>query len=272
MQKFFIALAAFLIFSTVLAFSDIGPKNSHKVAIDYLQKHGIVAGFADGEFKANQSITRAELAKILVKVRGIQTDTKRFRNCFPDVGAEWFAVFVCQAKHQEWIAGYPNSTFQPANFLNRAEAVKIILTALGVGLDDFSQFPDVVSTDWFAIFAATTHSQNLLDVTKFQANRAITRGEVAETIFRILVTKDSGADVFDANLLANFNLIKSPSEILAGSLDFPYTDFTNLGITNWEVKNGIWTLQPTLEFAEKKYQFATPQNYVAALQKIQTHF
>ncbi len=272
MRKIFVALVVSLIFSSAFAFSDVEEDYSSKSAIDYLAQHAVVAGFPDGEFKADQNITRAELAKIVVKIRGENPDSQEFSNCFPEVNTEWYARFVCFAKQKDWFVGYPDGSFQPANFVNRAEAAKIILSALGVAFDDSQKFSDIATEDWFAIFANTIRSKDLLDFTSFTADKEITRGEVAELVFRILVLKDSGEDFFDPQLAIEFDIQKIPAEVLANSMDFPATTFTNLQITKWQISGGLWLQKPILEFNGKSFEFSTPQDYITTLQKIQKHF
>jgi hypothetical protein len=275
MRKIFLGFIAFLFSATTLAFSDVGSSHPNSDAIDYLARHGVVAGFSDEKFKPNQAINRAELAKMVVKARGVQPDTRKFRNCFLDVNAEWFAMFVCQAKHQEWISGYDNGNFQPSTLVNRAEASKIIFNTLGAALSDVQKFPDTDDSDWFAVFADTIKSRNLLDSESFEASREITRGEIAEIIFRILIIKSLGADAFDASMTAGFDFQKTPADIIANSVDFPGTaiaPMVNFSMSDWLVSSGVWHTKPIIQFNGRSYEFATPQDYAAVLETIQQHF
>jgi len=271
MRKILAAFAAFLTFSTALAFSDVGSGDPHKNAIEYLARHSVVAGFSDGEFKSRQRITRAELAKIVVGVRGENPSPREFNSCFADVAGEWFARFVCSAKNENWIDGYSDGAFRPGAEVDRAEAAKIVVNALGVALDDSTKFSDVAD-EWFAPFANTMRARNLFDGTIFSAGQKITRGEVAEIIFRALVVKNFGESKFISTLVDDFDFDISPAAIVASTLDFANSENANLRITKWRLKTDGWTVQPTLEFNGKQFSFATPQNYAAALQKIRNHF
>lgn len=53
---------------------------------------------------------------------------------------------------EEVIEGYDDGTFRPANFINRAEFVKMIVTGLGIDPDedDFAECFDDVESEWFA--------------------------------------------------------------------------------------------------------------------------
>ncbi len=58
------------------------------------------------------------------------------------------------------INGHPDGTFRPQDIVNRAEALKIILGGIGIGIDidndgTNSIFPDVKKSDWFAPYVTT---------------------------------------------------------------------------------------------------------------------
>ncbi len=273
MRKIFVTLAATLFAcSSVLAFSDVSSDNGYKTAIDYLAKQRVVSGFFDGEFKPQQRITRAELAKIVVGARGESPSVREFRSCFDDVANEWYARFVCFAKNANWLSGYADGKFRPGAEVNRAEAAKIIVNALGLALDDSATFSDVDVRTWYAPYANTVRARNLLDDTTFAASTKITRGEVAQIIYRTLVVKKSGATKFTFGLIAGFDTQTKPAAIISSTLDFANAQNSGVRITKWFFANYKWTIKPALEFNGGTYYFATPQDYVAALKTIQKHF
>ena len=102
-------LSLFLVVNTILpamaAFSDVSGSNPHKTAIEYLQTHNVLQGYEDGTFRPDFSVNRAELVKIVVAGQGINPDANTHKNCFSDVGTEWFAPYICYAKAQGWIQG-----------------------------------------------------------------------------------------------------------------------------------------------------------------------
>ena len=126
-KKLFAGLTATAITLSLLptgfaAFSDISLGTEYQAAIKDLQSKGVIEGYADGSFKPKAGINRAEFLKILLESRGdISTDGK---NCFPDVTNQWFAKYVCFAKANDIVAGYPNGTFGPEKEINFVEASK----------------------------------------------------------------------------------------------------------------------------------------------------
>lgn len=95
---------------------------------------GVVQGYGDGDFKVDQTINRAEFATLIVRIRGLEQGAKfaQYQNTFTDVNsADWFAGFVNVASGQEIIKGFPDKSFKPKNEVTYAEAVTMIVRALG---------------------------------------------------------------------------------------------------------------------------------------------
>jgi len=171
-------------------FKDLSDKNSNKTAILSLYKKGIISGYPDGSFKPTKTINRAELTKILVESTGVRPNLANYKNCFPDVTIEWFAPYVCYAKAQKWVEGYPDGKFMPANTVNNAEAIKLILRSQNVQdkpLTSNIPFSDVDKTAWYAQVAVTARDFGILeDTVSFRPSEGKTRGAVCENIFRLL--------------------------------------------------------------------------------------
>lgn len=148
-------------------------------AIGTLENKGIVSGYPDGTFKPDFEINRAEFTKIVVNAFGI---TPSGMYCFLDVKDEWFAPYVCAARSMGIINGYPDGTFGPEKNINMVEALKIIMeTAWGV------KFQADPGQDWYypyVMYAVKTPLDFILYRNDYGDN--VTRGEMAEMIFRLL--------------------------------------------------------------------------------------
>ena len=116
--------------SSPQVYSDIRAGHDNFNAIAMLSEDEVIAGYADGTFKPNGSINRAELTKMVVAWMAEDMDLSSYKNCFPDVQTEWFAPYICYAKSQGWVNGYPDGTFKPAAQVNRAEAIKITFNVM----------------------------------------------------------------------------------------------------------------------------------------------
>ncbi|MBU1089979.1 S-layer homology domain-containing protein [Patescibacteria group bacterium] len=162
-------------------FSDVSIDTAHANAILEIAARGIISGYSDGSFKPDLQINRAELLKILVeatKDAGIQISGS---NCFPDVGNEWFAPFVCYGKARGWVAGYPDGNFLPANPVNRAEALKIVANAFNWNIAETTE------GEWYLPFANAALSEGaLLPAEAKDYGNAQNRGFIAELVWRAI--------------------------------------------------------------------------------------
>jgi len=99
-----------------------------------LQALGLVAGYGNGDFGVDRTITRAEFATLVVRARGLEQGAKlaQFQSSFVDVkSSDWFAGFVNVASGQEIVKGFPDKSFKPQAQVTYAEAVAMIIRALG---------------------------------------------------------------------------------------------------------------------------------------------
>ena len=103
-------------------------------AVGKLVYLGIIHGFEDGTYRPDQPVTRAEFAKIIVASLGVGESAQYVAGAtkFPDVGADhWASGYVNVAVDMGIINGYPDGTFLPENQVTYAEAIKMIVAALG---------------------------------------------------------------------------------------------------------------------------------------------
>ncbi len=102
--------------------------------VNRLNALGLVAGYGNGDFGVDRTITRAEFATLVVRMRGLEQGAKlaQYQSNFTDVKtSDWFAGFVNVASGQEIVKGFPDKTFKPQNQVTYAEAVTMIVRALG---------------------------------------------------------------------------------------------------------------------------------------------
>lgn len=110
-------------------FSDI---KNHWAAnnISFLSSEKIVAGYKNGKFLPNKSITRAEASAMLSNYL-IYNDLpfvyKQNAKKFSDVsGSAWYSRSIDSLSNMKIVAGYLNKKFEPNNLITRAEFITII--------------------------------------------------------------------------------------------------------------------------------------------------
>lgn len=168
--------------SLALAFTDVSSSNQHNEAIQYLQQKGIIQGYTDGTFRPNSPINRAEFLKILLEAKspGIAV-AQNLANCFPDVAAAWYSPYICYAKTNGIVSGYPDGNFKPQNNINLAEALKMVLETYDIEMKFFT----TADTKWYEPYYLTAELNGWLSNINHDVAHLVTRGEMAQLIFAI---------------------------------------------------------------------------------------
>jgi hypothetical protein len=173
------------------SFSDVSSGHENYNAISYLKEKGIINGFADGTFKPENKLNRAEAIKVIIEAFDYASVT--YSGGFSDVKAgDWFSSYVASGKKEGIINGYSDGSFKPGNTLLLAEALKIVLVGAKASVPssvDKDVFSDVRVSDWFSVYAYFARENNIIlgdDYGKISPASEITRGEFAEIIFRMM--------------------------------------------------------------------------------------
>jgi len=176
------------------SFKDVSEHWARK-PIEFLGTIGLVSGYPDGSFKPNKTLTRAELAKILVTAKNIPL-TKKAKRSFSDVPSDhWALAYVEAAKDAGLITGYPDGTFKPNALIKRAEGVTVMARLEGLvemaeelkeDAED-SQFTDITNS-WAAGYIMAANEVGLLehmeDSTSFSPSSGFTRAEAVAILSR----------------------------------------------------------------------------------------
>lgn len=156
-------------------FTDITNHRYHN-AIQYVQTQGIVEGYSDETYRPDNTINRAEFAKILYQAR-FTASSSDTGNCFSDVTQSlWFAPAICRLQSEGVVQGYPDGSFGIAQNINIVEALKIILLTYDI---------NIPATDgaWYTPYWEYALENNLLPPTITSIDQEITRAEMAEIIY-----------------------------------------------------------------------------------------
>jgi len=174
-------------------FTDVGEDHQYAVAIEYLKDNGIINGYPDGSFQPDQEVNRAEILKMLLLGFGYDVPEADSENPFSDVETgSWYEGYVLYAYDLEIIAGYADETFKPAQNVNKVEFLKILTRSYGIDLTDYPVtllYGDTMMTEWYAPYVQYSKDNELMDVGEdgyFYPENPVTRGEVAETIYRMI--------------------------------------------------------------------------------------
>ena len=129
------------------SYTDVPSDRWFNNAISTLSNMGIIDGYADGSFRPDAPITRAEFTKIAVSF--FEYADYVYENTFADVrSGSWYTQFIAAAVEIGLIEGYPDGTFRPDNYITRAEACTIVNRTLNRAPDEDHLLPESVMITW----------------------------------------------------------------------------------------------------------------------------
>ncbi|OGJ56383.1 hypothetical protein A2706_04095 [Candidatus Peribacteria bacterium RIFCSPHIGHO2_01_FULL_51_35] len=190
-------------------FTDISQSHPYYDAIEYLRQNNIVRGYEDGSFKPDNRINRAEFVTMITNPFFLQGE--KMHDCiaennmqedeyifFPDVrrGA-WYEQEVCIAKVKDLVNGYLDGTFKPGRPIIFAEAAKIVSNTFVLNVREEGEI-------WYEPYVTELGDRNAIPTSIRALNGLLTRGEMAEILFRLKTQNNDKASTNYANLQGKF--------------------------------------------------------------------
>ncbi|MBO5504895.1 MAG: S-layer homology domain-containing protein [Clostridia bacterium] len=106
-------------------FPDIEEGRWSEKAVATMANAGFIKGYPEGDFRPENSITRAEFATIAARMFADDYDRK-YEGKFTDIAGHWAEEDILKLSAYECIYGYENGSFKPDAKITRAEAIAII--------------------------------------------------------------------------------------------------------------------------------------------------
>lgn len=188
-------------------FTDVPTTSTYFESIEYLRTQKVLKGYLDGTFKPDTRINRAEFVHFAVNPYIL--DTNNMSDCmranvpeasntvfYSDVSKDsWYATDVCFAKIKDLIGGYPDGTYRPANSINFVEAAKIIsnVFSLDITNQENGEF-------WYRPYVQSLSDLHAIPVSIKRFDQILTRGEMAEIVYRLKADKTQKASTIISNL------------------------------------------------------------------------
>ncbi len=134
------------------SYSDLSSSHWASEAFAALSKTGVIGGYTDGTVKPEKEITRAEYAKMLVTLLGL--DISDSSVIFADVPpSHWAAAVIAAASKAGFITGN-NGSFNPDDIITRQDAAIILARAAKLSSTNETTFIDNDSISDYARNAA----------------------------------------------------------------------------------------------------------------------
>lgn len=108
------------------SFTDVPTGSWYAPVVQTAHQAGLVQGTGDGRFHPEQTITRQEIAVIIMKAcsRASKPNYPGNSLAYSDANdiSPWAKEGIAQASHAGIMSGYPDGSFHPHNQASRAEA------------------------------------------------------------------------------------------------------------------------------------------------------
>ncbi|MBU8905935.1 S-layer homology domain-containing protein [Desertibacillus haloalkaliphilus] len=112
-----------------VSFADVSGHAYYEEPIQALVDKGIIKGYADGTFKPDNRVTRAEVAQIIVDTLDIDT-TNVTSPGFTDVDVDdWYYGSIAALVEKGIVNGYKDGSYNPNGSITRAEMAKVLVEA-----------------------------------------------------------------------------------------------------------------------------------------------
>ena len=159
--------------------------------VTYVQQ--LVPG-GDFDYDEELYITRAAAVKTILLLLGVDLSSDEYTvdELFEDVSSDdyWYSYYVGIARIVGFVHGNLDNTFRPGVYVNRVEAIKMVVAANKWELVSFdsSDFPftDVGEGEWYSSYLQTAYLMGMLDsylgVDVFGISEKVTVGEFAEMV------------------------------------------------------------------------------------------
>ena len=191
------------------SFVDVGEDDDNFVAINFLKNNEIVRGYPDGSFKPESPVSRVEALKFIYEGLNKEVRTRVVLEFTDTDSKAWYARYIEAAQKENVVKGYPGNVFKPSNSVTRAEFVKMLVLAAGYNAESYvttkGNFSDVKKGDWYYNFVALARDKNLISSNSglFRPNEAMTRGEVAEILYKTIMVQVSRNGSYDKSIVVN---------------------------------------------------------------------
>ena len=206
-------------------FPDVGVFHPYHGAIRELATLDIIKGYANGNFGPDDSVTRQQFAKMIVKTAGYEVSggvVCPFKDVASQLGEDplYPSKYVAVCAAHGITVGKTPTTFDPYGQITRYQAISMVVRAADDLQHDLLPVP---SADWesesgwtgdptHGANAARAESGGLLDGLDFSLDpyRPMTRGEVAQILHNLIAKLTYASNPLRSILFLGFNVQQPP--------------------------------------------------------------
>ncbi len=166
-------------FAFAAKFDDV--TTDYEEAVDTLAALGVITGYEDGTFRPEKTVTRAEMAKLMVELLGYGDLVAGSKSNFTDTQGHWADQWIALAAGRGIVIGTGDGKFNPDGIVTYDQVLTMLVR--GLGYTDSSN--ELKSMPWptnFKVKAAELNITKNVDMKSTGADR----GGVAQAMFNSL--------------------------------------------------------------------------------------
>lgn len=184
--------------------------SDYQVALQVCSALGIIEGYEDGSVQPESTVTRAEMATIILRMLN-NTSTSTYANVFADVSSDhWAANNIQTAVEQGIVNGMGDGTFVPDGNVQYEQVMKMLVCALNYGTD--AERTGGYPNGYISVASSTL---SLLDGVSGTVGTDMPRGEVIKAVanalfapYRVITEFSGGNPVYAARDCLGVELFK----------------------------------------------------------------
>ena len=167
-------------FAFAAKFEDIADID-YEEAIETLNALGVITGYEDGTFRPEKTVTRAEMAKLMVELLGYGDLVAGSKSNFTDTQGHWADQWIALAAGRGIVIGTGDGKFNPEGIVTYDQVLTMLVRGLGY-TDASNELKNMTWPTNFKVKAAELNITKNVNMSSTQADR----GGVAQAMFNAL--------------------------------------------------------------------------------------
>ena len=146
---------------------------------------GVIEGYQDGSFRPDDTVTRAEMAKMIYVIRTGKSDASAYNDdatTFTDITNHWARGYIKYCNSLGIIAGHSATRFAPDDTVTTQEAAKMLLVTLGYD----AERAGLVGAGWGAKTTALADENGLMKDVNNGTTQGLPRQYAAQLMYNAI--------------------------------------------------------------------------------------
>lgn len=161
-------------------FTDVADTD-YAEAIETLKALGVITGYEDGSFKPEKTVTRAEMAKLMVELLGYGDLVSGSKSNFTDTQGHWADQWIALAAGRGIVIGTGDGKFNPDGIVTYDQVLTMLVRGLGY-TDSSNELKNMPWPTNFKVKAAELNITKNVNMGSVNADR----GGVAQAMYNAL--------------------------------------------------------------------------------------